>query len=160
MQEKFVVAFSGAGGNTCAQVLIFEDNENLQKSKFKPKISINLDGAEISCPSSTSSDSASKLAEKRESGVSVSSSCDYFSFSITLGDGAVHTFYANSDNERLRWIKLLKLLATYPFSPIPKEPKVNPIKDSFRRSLDTKQYGAGKLNFYLILLEIIETITH
>jgi len=56
-----------------------------------------------------------------------------------------HEFRTDSENDRLRWMKLLGLLVMFPYSTIPEEPQNNPIKESFRCKLDPTQYGAGML---------------
>ena len=72
---------------------------------------------------------------------------DVYIFTVATSSGELHEFRTDSENDRLRWVKLLQLLVMYPYSQIPEEPKVNPIKDSFRHSLEAKQYNAGELPF-------------
>ncbi len=55
-------------------------------------------------------------------------------------------FRTDSENERLRWVKLLGLLVMLPYSVIPEEPGSNPIKHSLRAKQDLQWYGAGTLN--------------
>jgi len=56
-----------------------------------------------------------------------------------------HEFRTDSENDRLRWMKLLGLLVMFPYSTTPEEPQNNPIKKSFRCKLIPTQYGAGML---------------
>lgn len=53
-------------------------------------------------------------------------------------------FKAESEDDRLKWIKLLGLLIMFPHSVIPEEPASSPIKESFRVKLDPKFYHAGE----------------
>lgn len=84
---------------------------------------------------------------------------DIYIFTVATSSGDLHEFRTDSENDRLRWVKLLQLLVMYPYSPIPEEPKVNPIKDSFRQALEAKQYNAGKLfllNFSVNLSQLFK----
>ena len=64
-------------------------------------------------------------------------------FQIELKNGEVFEFFAiTEDNSRL-WIKHLKLLLVFPYSPIPDEPQYNPIKDGFRAKLNPMDFNAG-----------------
>ena len=68
-----------------------------------------------------------------------------YEFTITTPNVLPYVFWADSEDGRLRWVELLEVLSMYPFSPIPKQPKISPIKDSFRKSFNAETYGAGKL---------------
>ena len=170
LQKKVVGAFAGIGGNNgdtsksiSAQILIFDDYEKVEKPGYKPKNSIRLDGAKIesaySSPSAsnTSSPAYSSAITSPQGGIRLSaspspstssngngSSSELYSFTVATSTGEVHEFKIESENDRLRWVKILQLLVMYPYSPIPEEPKTNPIKDGFRNSLEAKQYGAGE----------------
>lgn len=162
-------AFSGVGGSNAgdntkaisAQILIFDDYEKVDKPGSKPKNSIKLDGAKIDSSyhspsaSNTSSPAYSSAITSPQGGIRLSASPspspslqnggqDLYSFTVCTTSGEVHEFKVESESERLRWVKILQLLVMYPYSPIPDEPK-NPIKDSFRQSLEAKQYGAGEM---------------
>lgn len=160
-QKRVVGAFSGIGGsgnetkNISAQILFFDDYEKVEKPGSKPKNSIRLEGAKIesacSSPSASNTSSpayTSAVASPQSGGMRLSSSppqngTETYSFTVAASNGEVHEFKVEGENDRLRWVKILQLLVMYPFSPIPEEPKTNPIKDNFRQSLEAKQYGAG-----------------
>ena len=131
-----------------AQILIFE------KPGSKPKTCIKLEGAKIesSCSSPSSSNTNfpaySSAIASPQGAPSPSTSLhngvqDLYSFTVTTASGEVHEFRIEAESERLRWVKILQLLVIYPYSQIPEEPNTNPIKDSFRQSLEAKQYNAG-----------------
>ena len=175
LQKKVVGAFAGIGGsssadtgskNVSAQILIFDDYEKVEKPGYKPKNSIRLENAKIdssyTSPSGSSTNSPAyssatitspqgniRLSASPSPSTSVSSQgtggSELYPFSVTTSNGDLHEFKTESENDRLRWVKLLQLLVMYPFSPIPEEPKSNPVKDSFRKSLEAKKYGASEL---------------
>jgi hypothetical protein len=170
LQRKVVGAFAGVGGSggensksISAQVLIFDDHDKVEK--HKPKHSIRLEGAKIesSCcspsASSTNSPAYSSAIASPQGGIRLSASpspsmslqngVELYSFTVATSTGEVHEFKIDSESERLRWVKILQLLVMYPFSPIPEEPKANPIKDSFRQSLEAKHYNAGTFELEL-----------
>lgn len=170
LQKKVVGAFAGIGGsnstesgkNVSAQILIFDDYEKVEKSNYKSKNCIRLEGAKIesslSSPatSHTSSPAYGSAITSPQDGLRLSASpspstvsanaqnAGLYAFSVTTTNGDVHEFRTESENDRLCWVKLLQLLVMYPFSPIPEEPKPNPVKDSFRKSLEAKKYGASE----------------
>lgn len=69
---------------------------------------------------------------------------ELYMFTVATISGELHEFRTESENDRLRWVKLLQVLVMYPYSQIPEEPKSNPIKDNFRQGLDAKDYNAGE----------------
>ena len=171
LQKKAVAAFSGIGGSGAnagetttksipAQIQIFEDYEKVEKGN-KPKSLIKLEGAKLeslcSSPSASNAGSpayGSAIVTSPPNSMRLSSSpspslsnngSELYAFSVTTNTGEVHEFRTDSENERLRWVKLLQLLVMYPYSTVPEEPVTNPIKDSFRQALEAKQYGAGML---------------
>ncbi len=171
LQKRGVCALAGMGGSNggegsksvSAQILIYEDYEKVEKPGSKPKNTIRLDGAKIessySSPnaSNTSSPAYSSAVTTPQGGLRLSASpspssasnlqngpvAEFYPFTVATSTGEVHEFRVEMENDRLRWVKILQLLVMYPFSPIPEEPSSNPIKDSFRQSLEAKQYGAG-----------------
>ncbi len=150
------------GKNISAQILIFDDYEKAEKPRCKPKNSIRLEGAKIdssySSPSAsnTSSPAYSSAVTSPQGGIRLSASPspstssqgnsapELYAFTVATSNGDVHEFKTESENDRLRWVKLLQLLVMYPFSPIPEEPKPNPVKDSFRKTLEAQKFGASK----------------
>ena len=64
-------------------------------------------------------------------------------FLVTIS-GKSHEFQTDCEHERIRWVKLLGLLVMFPSAPIPKEPDVNPITESFHSKLDAKKFSAGE----------------
>ena len=153
-----------------AQIQIFDDYEKMEKPGSKPKGAIKLENAKIestnSSPVASSSNSpAYASAVVLPQGVvnispanSVSSSssshnnltpsnggtAETFIFTVATGNGELHEFRTDTENDRIKWVKVLQLLVMYPHSRIPEEPDVNPIKDSFRQALDAKLYNASK----------------
>lgn len=64
-------------------------------------------------------------------------------FMLLLQTGEGVELFAEAREEQLLWIKHLNLLAMYPYSPLPEEPRVCPIKDSFRARLNPANFDAG-----------------
>ena len=147
---------------------MFDDYEKVEKPGQKPKNIIKLEEAKIesnySNPNLTaySSTIASPQGSVRLSGSSPSGYSSGGSgsgvigdsgsgtvtgnhiFTITTKSGDIHEFRTDTENEKLRWVKLLQLLIMYSRSTIPEEPKTNPIRDTFRQRLEAKPYGASK----------------
>ena len=73
----------------------------------------------------------------------ISSTGNMYSFTIVTQNGDSHEFMTESENDRLRWVKLLQLLLMFPYSTIPDEPRNMSISDSLRSQLDPKKYNAG-----------------
>lgn len=150
-----------------AQLTLNEDYEKVEKPGQKPKNMILLDGAKIECsyissnsvysnaarlsaspsPSSHSSSqggSGSGIISGSGSGSGTITSGNMYSFVIITQNSDVHEFFTESENDRLRWVKLLQLLLMFPFSSIPDEPTNKPIKESLLSKLDPKRYSAGE----------------
>jgi len=163
---------SEGGKSVSAQIQIYEDYEKIEKPGSKPKSIIRLDGAKIESSYTTPPNSnnnspayASTLlnthgqvissspisAGSGSQGSSVPSSSGVaeatYAFTVLTSNNELNEFRTDSENDRLRWVKLLQLLVMYPFSPIPEEPQINPIKDSFRQALEARQYNASKFIF-------------
>ena len=162
----------GPGANSngkaaVAQLTLNEDYEKVEKPGQKPKSMIPLEGAKIDCsylsggtiysnpsrlsaspsPSPHSSSlggSGGGIISGSGSGSGTVSSGSMYAFSIITQNGDVHEFLSESENDRLRWVKLLQLLLMFPYSTIPDEPTGQPIKESFRAKLDPKKYNAGE----------------
>ena len=138
-------------GKHSAQIQIFEDYENqrtTQKKEEKPKKAIDLAKAKLE--SSLSSPSVSATGSPHGGTLATSPNPSGYQtptaqhlFQV-ITPNETHEFRTDSENERLRWGKLLGLLVLFPYSTIPEEPKTNPIKESFRAKLDPKWYGAGE----------------
>ena len=173
LQKKVVGAFCGLGNSEAnkssisAQIQIFDDYEKIEKPGFKPKNFIRLENAKIESSyfspstSNTNSPAYSSTIASPQGGMRLSASpspsvgsassqssaingSELYAFTVATSNGEVHEFRTESENDRLRWVKLLQLLVMYPFSLIPEEPSTNPIKDNFRQALEAKQYGAGE----------------
>lgn len=158
-----------------AQLTINEDYEKVEKPGQKPKSMIPLEGAKIECSyisggangtvySNPSRMSASPSPSPHGSSLggsgsgsitgsgsgTISSAGGSYTFSITTQNGDLHEFLSESENDRLRWVKLLQLLLMFPYSTIPNEPTNQPIKESFRKKLDPKKYNASELELIKI----------
>ena len=173
LQKRAVTAYCGINSleqnpkTPCSQMQLYEDYEKVEKPGQKPKNTIKLEEAKIdssysnpSAYSSTvsapnggvrlsvspsgygSSGSGSGVVGSGSGSGTVSSGVHMFS--VTTKSGEVHEFRTETENERLRWVKLIQLLVMFPRSSIPEEPKSNPIKDTFRLRLEAVQYGASK----------------
>ena len=165
LQSRAVAAYCGLedSKSPAAQILLFEDYEKLGQ---KPKNTIKLESAKIDSSYSPNPSYTSTIASPH-GGVRLSASPSGYSssgsgsgiigsdsgsgvvggnhiFSVITKSNDVHEFRTETENERLHWVKLLQLLIMYPRSIIPEEPKANPIKESIRSRLETKQYGASK----------------
>ena len=64
-------------------------------------------------------------------------------FMLLLQTGEAVELFAETREQQQQWIQYLNLLSMFPFSPIPEEPRVNPIRDSFRSKLKTSKFDAG-----------------
>ena len=72
-------------------------------------------------------------------------------FMLLLQTGEAVELYAEAKEEQQLWIKHLNLLAMYPYSPLPEEPRVCPIKESFRARLNPTNFDAGELLYTAIV---------
>lgn len=79
------------------------------------------------------------------SGSGTITSGNLYTFSIIAQNGDTHEFLCESENDRLRWVKLLQLLIMFPHSTIPAEPTNIPFNESMRANLEAKTYNAGRL---------------
>ena len=156
-----------------AQLQLYEVNDKVEKPGQKPKSTVSLFEAKIesnytnppqgayttmivpetanlsaspsTTPSSTGSHSGSGIVGSQGSGSgSGVFASGMHKFTITTSNGEVHEFRTESENDRLRWVKLLQLLVMFPYSSIPEEPSSDPIKKLFQEGLDPNQYGAGE----------------
>ncbi len=66
-------------------------------------------------------------------------------FLLTTGE-AVELF-ADTREQQQQWIQYLTLLSMFPYSPIPEEPRNNPIRNTLRSKLKPSNYDAGKYSF-------------
>ena len=169
LQKRVVTAYCGAvdaganGKSAVAQLTLNDDYEKVEKPGQKPKSMIPLEGAKIdyggsaySSPSRMSASpspsphgslggSGSGLIIGSGSGSgTISSGGNMCAFTVITQNGETHEFMTESENDRLRWVKLLTLLVMFPYSTIPDEPKNMPIKDSLRSRLDPEKYNAGR----------------
>lgn len=104
----------------------------------------------VSPPNSASSGSGSGSGLVGSGSGTVASSVH--SFSVITKNGEINEFRTETENERIRWVRLLQLLVMFPFSLIPDEPRTNPIKDTFRLRLDAVKYGASKFLFKVVFI--------
>lgn len=142
MQKQAVVALSGIPSpgdgsyeGIPAQVQIFKDNYDpsarSRKTFQSPKLSIVLEGAQVSVLGSLAQASGKKLS--RGSGTSCS-------FSVTTCEGTSYEFMADNEAERLMWVTVLEFLSMFPYSSVPEVPNCSPV---FRTGLDPADYNAG-----------------
>ena len=168
-QRRIVVAFCGTSQSSeqSARLEILGDYEDTTKrTDQKPKDALELNGAKIettsggspsgsqgSSPYSTIGSSTSPRnslvgsPSPRNSTLGTSPSsqglaANQYIFQVSCS-GKSHEFRTDSENDRIRWVKLLGLLVMFPLAPIPKEPESNPIAESFHSKLDAKKFGAG-----------------
>ena len=157
------------GKPVLAQLTLNEDYEKVEKPGQKPKNMILLEGANIDCSYTNGSNSVYSNAGRLSASPSpsphgssqggsgsgiisgsgsgsgtITSTGNMHPFNIITKNGDTHEFLSESENDRLRWVKLLQLLIMFPYSTIPDEPTNKPIKESLRSQLDPKRYGAGK----------------
>ena len=175
-QKRVVIANCGSSATKkqlSAQLQLFEDYEKVEKHGTKPKKTVELSYAKVSAVSAGSpSGSQTNSPAGAVTGVSISpspspsprnsltlsTSPSIHSLSLQSGtshrflvitSNETHEFRTETENDRLRWVKLLGLLVMFPYSVIPEEPQINPIKESFRCKLDPVQYRAGTcITFY------------
>ena len=76
-------------------------------------------------------------------------------FMLLLQTGEGVELYAEAREEQQLWIRHLNLLSTYPYSPIPEEPRVCPIKEKFRARLNPANFDAGEESLCVELKSII-----
>ena len=160
---------STTGKAAVAQLTLNEDYEKVEKPGQKPKNMISLEGAKIDCsyiPGSSVYSNPSRLSASPSpsphngshggsgsgiisagsgSGSGIIASGAVYAFTIISQSGDTHEFLSDSENDRLRWVKLLQLLLMFPFSTIPDEPTNIPMKQSIYANLDPKKFNAGKL---------------
>ena len=125
------------GQQTSACLILYNNYEKLGEKKAK-KI-IQLAGAKIEEPTYTS-----PVGSHGTSPGSSSSLTDTSCHFLVMEKNEVHEFQCDSADRTVHWLKLLTLLAMFPYSVIPEEPQLNPISESFRAKLNPKLYGAGE----------------
>jgi hypothetical protein len=140
-KKRAVLVYCGnevEGKQTSACLILYDNYENAEKlGEKKAKKIIQLVGAKIEEPTyaspvgshGTSPGSSSSLTDK---------SCHF----LVMEKNEFHEFQCDSADMKVHWLKLLTLLAMFPYSVIPEEPQLNPISESFRAKLDPKLYGA------------------
>ena len=135
------------GKQTSACLILYDNYENAEKlGEKKAKKIIQLAGAKIEEPTyaspvgshGTSPGSSSSLTDK---------SCHF----LVMEKNEFHEFQCDSADMKVHWLKLLTLLAMFPYSVIPEEPQLNPISESFRAKLDPKLYGAGECVWLVVV---------
>ena len=173
-QKRVVTAYCGGAASTngktaVAQLTLNEDYEKVEKPGQKPKNMILLESVKIDCsyiPGSTVYSNPARMSASPSpsphgssqggsgSGIISSGSGsgsgtimpgNMYAFSIIAQNGDIHEFLSESENDRLRWVKLLQLLLMFPYSTIPDEPTNIPFKESMRANLEAKKYNAGRL---------------
>lgn len=134
---------SDVEGKTQSACIAIYDNydqvERIGEKTKKPKKVIQLYGAKIEEPMYAS--------PVGSNGTSPSSSNQSACQFLVILTNEVNEFRSDSSDTKVHWLKLLTLLAMFPHSAIPEEPRSNPISESFRYKLDPKAYGAGRLRF-------------
>ena len=154
-------AVSANGKAAVAQLTLNEDHEKVEKRGQKAENVILLEGVKIDCsiiPGSTVYSNPARMSTSPSpsphgssqggsgSGISAgSSSGSVYAFSIIMQNGNMHEFLSESENDQLKWVKLLQLLLMFPYSTIPDEPTSIPFKESMRANLEAKKYNAGRL---------------
>ncbi len=63
---------------------------------------------------------------------------------LLLTSGEAVELFADTREQQLQWVQYLNLLAMFPYSPIPEEPRNNPIRSSLRAKLNPSKYDAGQ----------------
>ena len=63
---------------------------------------------------------------------------------LLLTSGEAVELFADTREQQLQWVQYLNLLAMFPYSPIPEEPRNNPIRSSLRSKLNPSKYEAGQ----------------
>jgi hypothetical protein len=72
-------------------------------------------------------------------------------FMLLLSTGEAVELFADTREQQQLWIKYLQLMSMFPFSPIPEEPRINPIRDSYRSRLKSSHFDAGKRNMLFLV---------
>lgn len=127
------------GKRQSACIAIYDNYEQVEKigeKNKKPKKVIQLQGAKIEEPmyaSPVGSHGTSPTSSNQ-------SSCQF----LVILTNEVNEFQSDCSDTKVHWLKLLTLLAMFPHSAIPEEPRSNPIRESFRYKLDPKNYCAGR----------------
>ena len=125
------------GKQTSACLILYENAANLGEKTAK-KI-LQLAGAKIKEPTYASPVGSHGTSPGASSSVT-DTSCHF----LVMEKNEVHEFQCDSAAMKVHWLKLLTLLAMFPYSVIPEEPQLNPISESFRAKLNSKLYGAGE----------------
>lgn len=63
---------------------------------------------------------------------------------LLLTSGEAVELFADTREQQLQWIQYLNLLSMFPYSPLPEEPRNNPIRSSLRAKLKPSKFDAGK----------------
>ena len=150
-QKRTAVAYCGGPGGAVAQLELFDDGDDV---KVKAKRTIPLADAKVDTisPPSTQNDSSPQgsvvsVTSPRSSTLLSTPNPNKFDFHITSG-AEQHEFKCECEEDKASWVKLLGLLVLFPTTHIPEEPLDNPIKDSFRNKLSTKDFKAGMFFYF------------
>ena len=76
-----------------------------------------------------------------------------YPFQMVLRSGEAIEFFAETTEDQRQWVKKLGLLLMFPYSPIPEEPPIDPIKESMKAKLNSRDYNADSVWGVYILPE-------
>ena len=79
-------------------------------------------------------------------------------FMLLLQTGEAVELFADTREQQQLWIKYLHLMSMFPFSPIPEEPRVNPIRNSYRNKLKVSNFDAGELRLIMFNIQSVGSI--
>ena len=147
---EVVVYCAVPDGSQAGQIEIFEE---VSKNYQKPKRVISLaevipPGVQQGSPCVSLSCSPGAHSPRNSSYLATSPSLNgqtLYPFQMVLRNGEVIEFFAETAEDQRQWMKRLGLLLMFPYSPIPEEPPVDPIKESMKAKLNSKDYNAGEI---------------
>ena len=128
-----------------ACMALYDNYRNVeQPGDKKPKKIIQLMDAKIKEP--TYSSPVGSKVSPRSVGALLEKACQL----LVINSNEVNEFRLESGDMKFHWLKLLTLLAMFPYSVIPEEPSSNPISEGFWYKVYPKSFGAGIIHTMLI----------
>ncbi|XP_019856449.1 PREDICTED: insulin receptor substrate 1-like isoform X2 [Amphimedon queenslandica] len=166
LQPAEIIVYSAShDGKASGQIEIFEEAFKIyQKPKkvvmltelAQPGVQGGSPCTSLSCSPSTHSPKNSFMAASPP----MNSHTTLWPFQILTKTGEVYELFAESPEDQRQWLKRLGLLIMFPYSPIPEEPAVNPIREGYKSKLNARDYNADSVWAVYILPEEVGSRVH
>ena len=150
LQPAEIIVYSASHDcKSPGQIEIFEEAYKIyQKPKkvvmltelAQPGVQRGSPCTSLSCSPSTHSPKNSFIAKSPP----MNTQLTLWPFQIITKSGESYELFAESAKDQQLWLESLGLLFIFPYSPIPEEPAVNPIKDGYKSKLNAKDFNAGE----------------